>query len=370
MIIEILKFLVKQKEIDVKNLDVSTVKNILVVKQHNQLGDMLCSLPLMAALKNKFPDSKITLLTSPQNIFAINKDSSSYVDEVLLYDKSSFFKIFSLVFQLRSKEFDIGIVPSLFSFSFTSHFINYLSGARIKVGVKKIDGNFNKYEFLLNVKSEYRWGELKVHQTERNTDIAKQLGCELSNPDKRNIRTTLSEDNYKFAENYFANNFIDKYKPVIAYHPGAGKRQNRWAVEKFAELSRLIHHKYNNYTLITCGPIDYEVTESLNKLLESMNIDASILKGSSLREDEAILSKVDLFITNDTGIMHAAAFVNAKVLALFGPTNGFEWGPVNENGYYIQSESNDINDISVETVFDKVCSIIELNNKKKKQDKI
>ena len=39
------------------DLESEKVKNILVIRQHNQIGDMLCSLTLYAALKKKYPDS-------------------------------------------------------------------------------------------------------------------------------------------------------------------------------------------------------------------------------------------------------------------------------------------------------------------------
>jgi heptosyltransferase-2 len=57
--------------------------------------------------------------------------------------------------------------------------------------------------------------------------------------------------------------------------------------------------------------------------------------------------------------MHVAAYVNANVIGLFGPTNGYEWGPLNENGMYIQSPTKDINDIKVEDVFEKAKTILE-----------
>jgi heptosyltransferase-2 len=83
------------------------------------------------------------------------------------------------------------------------------------------------------------------------------------------------------------------------------------------------------------------------------NIGCVILENTSIRRVGAVILKTDLYITNDTGTMHVAAFVNANVIGLFGPTNGFEWGPLNENGTYIQSPTKDINDITVDDVYEK-----------------
>jgi len=48
-------------------LEREEIKNILVVRQHNQIGDMLCSLPLYSALKKKYPNSAITLVAAKTN---------------------------------------------------------------------------------------------------------------------------------------------------------------------------------------------------------------------------------------------------------------------------------------------------------------
>jgi heptosyltransferase-2 len=128
-------------------------------------------------------------------------------------------------------------------------------------------------------------------------------------------------------------------------------------VKYFSELISLLYKKYNPYILINSGPIDKEVTEELTKALSEKGIQNKILY-KSIRVVGAIIAKSDLFISNDTGTMHVGAMVNAKVIGLFGPTNAYEWGPLNENGAFIQSKSRDINDITVEEVFEKACELL------------
>jgi len=56
-----------EKPVDTESISPDEVKNILIVRQHNQLGDMLCSVPLFAAIRKKFPKAHITLVASPIN---------------------------------------------------------------------------------------------------------------------------------------------------------------------------------------------------------------------------------------------------------------------------------------------------------------
>ena len=144
------------------------VKNILIVRQHNQLGDMLCSVPLFEAIRKKYPDSHITLVASPVNYEILFSDINPYIDEVIIYNKSGGKAIYEFIRKLRRKKYDLGFVPSTVSISRTSHIINFLSGAKVRIGVKSIDGKKNKSEYLLSVKKDFQWDEKKLHQIERN----------------------------------------------------------------------------------------------------------------------------------------------------------------------------------------------------------
>ena len=159
---------------------ISKVKNILVVGKNNQVGDMICSLPLYAALKKKFPEAKITLVAAKTNYPIPLKDINPYLDKIIVYDKSSLKTIFNFYRELRKTKYQIGIVTSTFAYSTTSHIINYLSGAKIRVGVKSIDGKINKAAKYLNVKKDFYWDKEKKHQTERNLDVVRQIGCDLN----------------------------------------------------------------------------------------------------------------------------------------------------------------------------------------------
>ena len=320
------------------------------------MGDFLCATPMIRSLRAQYRDAKITLVTkSSTNYDLIFKNDKSLVDDVYYYEYG-FENFINLVKELRDKKFDIAVIPSTVVFSATNHLFGYFSRAKIRAGVNSINYYDNRVSYLLNVKKDFSWDSGKVHQVERNLDIIRQLGFE---PAEKRIRINIDGESAEFAEKFFAEKFPDKSRPVIGFHPGAGKPDNTWGGEKFAELSAMLKKEFNSYNLISEGPSDKAFVE---KMILSVN-DHDELKDyyrhkGTIRNNLAIINKLDLFVSNDTGMMHlASGLENLKLITLFGPTKAYEWGPLGKNKRSIQSPSRDINKLPVDKVFE-VCKAL------------
>lgn len=342
-----------------KSINLGQVDNILIVRKHNHLGDMLCSLPLFAALKKKSPSSHITLVVSPVYFGTNLKEINPYADEIIEYDKSSISGMMKFYKNLRKRKYQLGIVPSTVKISRTSHIINYLSGAKYRVGVKKIDNKSNPFHFLLNIKSDFDWDTNKVHQSDRNLDIARLIGCNLDDSERKSIKIHLSKEDINFAKDFMQRDSYNKDKKLIAFHPGAGKTANRWHEDNFIELISMINEKFSPGFLITSGKTDEELIAYEKQELDKKKIRYLLYNEASITKFAALLQETDLLITNDTGPMHIAEFVGTATLSLFGPTKGYEWAPRGEKHKFIQSESGNINDITVNKVFNEYCRMLE-----------
>jgi ADP-heptose:LPS heptosyltransferase len=340
------------------NIISEEVKNVLIVRQHHQLGDMLCALPMFAAIRNKYPEAHITLIASPISYDILKSEANPYLDEVINFNKQTIFHILSFFNALYSRKYDIGIVPSTASISRTSHIINYIAGSKVRVGVESIGNMINKSSYLLNVKAKFNWDEKKLHQTERNLDISRLIGCDISEADKKKVRLYFDKTETEFVIRFYETKFPDKTKPVFMFHPGAAKAMNRWSPENFIGIMVMLYKNYNPYLCLTSGPIDKEITDLIKQELTQLNIPCEVIENTPIRKVGAIIEKATLYITNDTGTMHVASYVNANVIGLFGPTNGYEWGPINEKGCYLQSPSSSIDDITVNKVFEQAKSVL------------
>lgn len=311
---------------------------------------MLCSLSLYKAIKKRFPDSHITLVAAKTNYPIPFFEINPYIDRVLIFDKSSIKTIVKFFKQLRDRKYDYGFVPSTIAVSRTSHIINYLSGAKKRIGVKSIDGIKNKSAFLLKIKGNFNWKN--KHQLLQNLEIAQAAGFNLTEEEINEIRFSFNEQEISFAKKFISKNFPDSSKKIIAFHPGAGKKQNIWPTNFFFELIVKLNNEFAPYILLTYGNLDRDVIEYIIIKLEQKKIPYVLINNEiSIKQLSAILGLVNLYVTNDTGSMHIAGSGRATMISLFGPTNPKEWCPAYDKSYYIKSPTDKIEDISVEQVY-------------------
>ena len=103
----------------------------------------------------------------------------------------------------------------------------------------------------------------------------------------------------------------------------------------------------------------------ISLLKEKYEISEVKVHKGALMDNLALISLLDLFITNDTGIMHLAAGTDIPMVSLFGPSKAYEWAPVGENKISIQSSSRNINDIKPDRVFEVCNSLLKRTNVRK-----
>lgn len=314
---------------------------------------MLCVVPLLRALKNHFPNSHITLVTSSVN-YEIMKNHL-FVDKVLNYNKDVLWRSLDdiqIFFRaLRSRDYDLAIVPATVSVSVTSDLLALLSGAIIRIGAKSLSGKPNLTAFCFTHAVELDWSkEPHRHQALRNLDLLKSQN--LVYDDLSCIIGFSNEEQHQAKE--FLKPYRERYKTIVGFHPGAGKKENRWSSERFTEVVNTLFVEYEAFAVISCGPKD---EEQVNDMVTKLQYPHVVVK-QPIRQVAAIINELDAFVSNDTGIMHVAAGTKTPLLSLFGPTDPLQWAPLGVKNYYIASEDGNIDSISVEKIYSELQKII------------
>ncbi|HZW37730.1 MAG TPA: glycosyltransferase family 9 protein [Ignavibacteriaceae bacterium] len=340
----------------VKDYTLNNPKRILIIRQHNQLGDLLAGVSLFRAIKEKYPDVELTVILSPANYSGMIKNK--FIDNYFIFDKKKIFNpsyFFKLIKVLR-RNYDIVIVPVTVSISFTSNLLSRLAKANLRIGPASLDGKENESAFLFNRRVPINWqAHPDSNVSERSLDIVRPFGISTTN---YKSEITFDKKDTDTALDFIYSLDKKKNELLIGLHPGAGKPQNRWSLNKYVELLDRINEKY---------PVKFYITGSIKDLEEidyiksHSKLTLGIFINKQIPEVAALISKSDIFISNDTGIMHVAGTTNTPQISIFGPTNPFNWAPIGENKYFIRN-SDLIDDVDIDDVFLLFEHII--NNKK------
>lgn len=326
-------------------------KKVIIIRQHNQLGDLLAGVSLFRAIKETYPDCLISLVVSPFNYPGMVKNK--FLDRFYVFDKK---KMFNPVYIYRTirfirEEYDLAIVPIVVSISFTSNLLARLSNSKTRIGANSLNGKPNLSSFFFDRRIDLDWrNHPDSNVSERSLDIVRPFGINTTD-----YRSQISFDEADtFAAQKFIGDFADKNKKIlIGLHVGAGKPNNRWSLDKYALLIKKIESNYPANFYLTGG---WAEKDELNYLTEHLDIKFGQFINRPIPHIAALISMSDLFISNDTGIMHVAGTTDTPQISIFGSTNPFNWAPIGANKYFIR-KSELIDDVSVDDVYH-LCEII------------
>jgi len=345
------KFLSVQEN---NNRDIGIPGKILIVRQHNQLGDLLAGVSLFRALKETYPGCNITLIVSPDNYSGMVKNE--FIDRLYVFNQK---KLFSPFYFLRTRKllkenYDLAIVPVVVSISFTSNLLARLSNSKIRIGANSLNGEMNSSAYLFDRRVDLDWRKYPdSNVSERSLDIVRPFGINTDN--YRSVISFNGTDTV-FAEDFITENFENSKQFIIGLHTGAGKVNNRWSLVKYASLINKLNENYSASFYLTGSIKDREEIDYLTK---NVNIEFVKFLNKPIPQLAAVISKSHLFISNDTGIMHVAGTTGTPQVSIFGPTNPFNWAPIGPNKFFIR-KSELIDDVAVDDVYN-LCSLI-LNN--------
>ncbi len=300
-------------------------ESILIVRQHNQMGDMICATPALRAIGETWPDADRFLVTAPVNVEVVRHNPD--LTGVLTFEQRMWRRpdrLLRFLGDVRGLGADLAFVLGSVSFSVTSAAIALASGARWVVGADSAPFglDLSRHAFSLELPSR---PEVDVHAVEHSLAPLEAVG--ITTTDRRPVMGS-SDGERSAAQGVLTD--LELAPGFWAVHPGAGKAQNIWPAEGFAEVIARATAA-GRQVLVLHGPADGPALVALRAALDPTTaVAVRIAPAVSVGTAAALLEQADRFLCNDTGVMHVAGALGVPTLALFGPTDPALWKPPSE----------------------------------------
>lgn len=335
--------------------DTSLNFNNILVSDLGQLGDVVLSLPALKAIRQRFPESNITVLAGMAAGSVL--ELSGMANEVIQIDRvdlrdgpklSSIAKIFKIVADIRRRKFDL--VIDLHSLSETN-LLALVSGAKHRLLANR---ESRSIDVLSNFRPKPPMEDKAKHLGERYLDVLIPLG--IIDADRTFVLKS-STDEIEFVRHRCFNGVRSR---LIGLFPGAGHPSRCWSLESFSELALKVE-RAGSRPVVFLGPEENAIKDRVVEIFPTSSI---IIDGLSLAQFIAAVSQVDAFVTNDTGPMHLAACAGTPIVLLLDKRAPTTYLPLTKKIEVIHDKT--IDEISVDET---MLALTELINSGSENDK-
>jgi heptosyltransferase II len=309
-------------------------KRILIIKLFG-FGNFIFLSPVFKAIKKTFPKAELHILTFRQNK-EICEMYSKYIDKVHTINYSTFWMGFSLAkFVARNrKKFDIAI--DFEQFVRLSAIIGKAAAPRYFIGIYTPNsGKKSVFDSGISYKE-------KDHIVEEYYDVAKLLAKIYDKSHLIDNMPVLVKPESKTSN--VVNKLLakGKGKKLVGVCPGGriDDAERRYPVLKFAKALDILTAKEKDVLVYFFGSkSDKPEIEKIKAGIKSKKqiVDAS---GLSLRETAYLASRMNVFVSNDTGPIHLAAAMGAYCVGLYGPSKEWIYGPYTHKRKIVRDEKH------------------------------
>jgi heptosyltransferase-2 len=295
----------------------------ILVRGTNWVGDAVMTLPALKALAAARPQARIEVLAKPW-VRAVY-EASPAVDEVVEYDSggrhAGFGGLRRLAQELRGRDYDWAL---LLQNAFEAAVLARMAGIPSRLGYAS-DGR----RMLLSHAVPLNPAIKRAHQTSYYLNLLHGLGLLPAPPPPEGVRPNLSIDqrDRDWAEGFLAGRELAG-KALLGLAPGASFGPAKcWPCARFVAAAVELLGGTAQGVLLFGSSKEASVTGQVAAGLAS-HVHADLAGRTTLGQALALLQRLSLFITNDSGLMHAAAAMGVPTVAVFGSTNPATTAPL------------------------------------------
>jgi heptosyltransferase-2 len=304
----------------------------IIVRGANWIGDAVMSIPALRALRRTFPDANITLYTKAwaEGIF----QDADFIDRILRVEAvgSGIRDAIREARRVKQGGYDLAL---LFTNSFQTAVVARLAGVKQRIGYSR-EGR----GILLTDPIRPPASHDEKHQSFYYMNLVNQLsrrhGYEVETaPESGDELLPVTKERRERAWSKLIDAGVDPSKPTIGLGVGStNSAAKRWGSAKYAELSELIANHIDSNIVMLGSKDEMDVASQVGALSKTDLID--LTGATDLSTATAILSEIDIFVSNDMGLAHISAAVGTNTLVVFGPTNDVTTRPLGLNASIVR----------------------------------
>ncbi len=287
-----------------------------------QLGDLLCAVPVLRALRRAHPHACITLIGLPSSE-PLARRFGHYIDDWIGFPGATGLpeqeprteQLPAFFAQARARRFDLAL--QLHGSGERTNGIVRLLGAKRSCGFAPADDVHGAGDDFV------RWPD-DGPEIERLLRIVDHLGIERCG---RELEFPVRDDERRAWRAIAQRHSLDPERLVLV-HPGARFVSRRWPVERFAELAdRLALRGWQ--IAITGSADEAQLARSLRRAMRTPAAD--LCGATGLGELGAAIESCRLLVCNDTGVSHVAAGVGARSVVVACGSEIRRWRPLDRS---------------------------------------
>jgi ADP-heptose:LPS heptosyltransferase len=286
------------------------------------LGDLLCATPALEALRRRWLDARFTLIGQPWTHDLLGRIPA--ISEIIdfpgwpgIAETAASGGDPDALSRLQRQHFDIAIQF-------------HGSGPQSNAFIASLDANVTAGLALPGDESlsfSLPW-QPDQPEPSRWLDLTAALGAPRV-PPRPILRPTPADEEGAVRLLATAD---DRRGPLIGLHAGAKDPRRRWPLDNFARLANLLADQAGATLVLTGGPGDRALTAAVQRRSGAPTLD--LAGATSTGELAAVIARLDLLVTNDTGASHIAAAVGVPSLILFGPSPIARWAPMDRERHH------------------------------------
>lgn len=283
------------------------------------IGDSLFTTPTIEAIRDRYPKARITALVH-SNTARLMRCVPGVHEVVVLPtgpDWRGPSQLWRTLRYLRAHDFDASV-------DFTSpayKWINHVCGIPQRAYMK-----FDRLWWCLP-QEHRRWRT--QHATRLYFDCSRELALPPWGEMEHTLRLRLPAMEHAAARDTLAQHDIDLHRDtVVGIHPGGTGLNGvkRWPAERFARLGDELAERFDARIVLLGGRDEKELAQSV---AARMHHSAVNLAGNvPLLTSFAVIAACDLYVGNDSGLLHAAAALGTPYIGVYGPTSPENFEPV------------------------------------------